>query len=70
MYAIKQRERPVNPIKYVGNRHLVLCSDGYLYYEKRIKEKVGSRIVPTSPTTRQPFQIVIPCKIFDKGLND
>ena len=59
---------PICPINQIGIRHAVICSDGYMYEEKLMKEWMKKN--KTSPITRQPLEFVKRCKIDNKCYNE
>ena len=60
---------PICPINQIGIRHPVMCSDGYMYEEKCIKEWIETGKI-TSPINRQIIEFVKSYNISDKCFND
>ena len=59
---------PICPINQIRIRYPVMCSDGYMYEEKCIKEWVDSGNI-TSPVNRMLIEFVRKCDIDEKCLN-
>ena len=60
---------PICPINKIGIRHPVMCSDGYMYEERCIKQWIESG-TRTSPVNRNLILWNEECKISDKCLNN
>ena len=58
---------PICPINNIGIRHAVICSDGYMYEEKCLKEWMNKNV--SSPVTRLVIEFVKPCDLNEKCLN-
>ena len=50
---------PKCPIKNIGIRHPVICSDGYMYEERCLVEWIKSNF--TSPVNRQFIEFINCC---------
>ena len=58
---------PICPINHIGIRHSVICSDGYMYEEKCLKEWLQMNAY--SPVSRTNIWFVKPCDLNEKCLN-